>query len=174
MSKTIFLIILEFLQLVTFSQTGNDKKKEDKSYRSQIFGEGAGPGVMISINYEKKIGQGKSFIAVRGGTGLVIFSGFGNTGFTIPLGLSYIHRERLSYELGGGLAPLILTGKNNSGTELLIYSLIGYRYVFRDSPLIGRIFFSPLFVKKGSIISSNFEIKGQFIPYGGISLGVAF
>ena len=158
----------------TFSQNNSNSEKKSYNYQSQIFGEVAGPGIMISINYEKKLGYQKSGMAVRGGTGFIVFPGFGNGGLTFPLGVSYILSKKQFYEFGCGITSLILIGKNNSGNELLLYSLIGYRYIFKDAPLIGSVFFSPLFVKKGSVISSNFDIKGQFIPYGGISLGIVF
>jgi len=44
--------------------------------------------------------------------------------------------------------------------------------VFRNFPLIGRIFFSPLFARKGSLAGSNLDTSGNFVPYGGIRIGI--
>jgi hypothetical protein len=169
--KKIFLCFICLLSfLVSFSQIENVKEKE-RFHQSQVFFEGGGPGISLSANYEKSFWKEKNGIGFRAGTGIVPF--ISTAGLTIPVGFNYVHGRKHSFELGFGATPLIFTGKNSDDSELLLYFLTGYRQLFFNGDVIGRMLFSPFLAREGSIFASNLDIKGKFIPYGGISLGFA-
>lgn len=114
--------------------------------------------------------KNKNGLALSAGAGVLPFPGSG--AITIPFGLRYLHGEKYCYELGVGITPIVFTSKNSSDTEWPLHLLIGCRSFFLDGSLIGRIFFSPFIVKKESVFASNLDMKGNFIPYGGLSLGI--
>src|SRR6188768_653430 len=71
--KTITLYLISFFAcLVSFSQMQN-VKEEEKHQQSQIFGEVSGPGVGLSVNYEKIYWKGKDGFAFCAGVGLCPF-----------------------------------------------------------------------------------------------------
>lgn len=93
------------------------------------------------------------------------------TGF--PVTVNYLPGERNSHlELGAGLVPVIVTfngqvlffGNRVRGKEIAILETvtIGYRYQPTSGGFVLRIGFTPLF---------NLE---KILPWGGISIGVAF
>jgi hypothetical protein len=167
--KTAVLFFILLLALDSVSQTLNAKPM-GTYHRSQLFGEAAGTGVGLSLHYESMYWRGKNGIGFSAGGGLCPF--IDAAAITIPFGLDYVYGNKYGFELGFGSTPLIFTGEYASDSEWMLYFLGGYRQSLLDGDLIGRIFFSPFLAKEGSILASNLDVKGKFIPYGGVSLGI--
>ncbi|MGZ3924323.1 MAG: hypothetical protein ACXVBJ_11185 [Flavisolibacter sp.] len=147
-----------------------DATPYERSCQSQLFGEASGPGVGLSLNYEKLFWKANNGVGFSAGAGLCPF--IDAAAITIPFGLNYVHGRKYAFELGAGSTPLVFTGAYSSDSEWMFYLLGGYRQLLLKGDVIGRIFFSPFLAKKGSILASNLDVKGGFIPYGGISLGL--
>ena len=167
--KTAFLFftVLIFHHSVSHAQETDAKAR---SQESQLFGEASGPGVGLSLNYEKLFWKGRNGIGFSAGTGLCPF--IDAAAITVPFRLSYVHGKKHAFELGFGSTPLVFTGKYSSDSEWMVYFLGGYRRLLLNGDVVGRIFFSPFIAKEGSLLASNLGVNGKFIPYGGLSLGV--
>jgi len=166
--KTIALCVA-FLFSVYSACHSQDAISHERFRESQLFGEASGPGVGLSLNYQKLFWIANNGIGFSAGAGLCPF--IDAAAITLPFGLNYVHGKKHAFELGIGSTPLIFTGEYSSDSEWMFYCLGGYRF-FLNGNLIGRIFFSPFLAKEGSILASNLDVKGKFIPYGGISLGI--
>lgn len=144
--------------------------------RNAIYAELLGPGILYSINYDYRItpnfGLRAGFSQWAVPAILVLVNGsMGFTGF--PVTANYLSGEGSSHlELGAGIVPTILSidgeevflGSKVRDRETVVLETltIGYRFQGVDGGLVFRIAFTPLLV------------LDRFLPFGGISLGVAF
>jgi hypothetical protein len=170
MKTAVLFLILTLASLLSIAQTGN-KQPQDRHTGSQLFGEAAGTGVGLSLNYERIYWRGNNGLGFSAGAGLCPF--IDAAALTLPFGLNYVHGKKYGLELGFGSTPLIFSGEYSSDSEWMLYFLGGYRQSFLEGDVIGRIFFSPFLAKESSILASNLDVKGKLVPYGGISLGIA-
>ena len=134
-----------------------------------LFLEVGGPGLAISLNYDKRFSDDK-----RDGWGFRIGTGYfgdgGNTVFTIPFQVNYLIGSGSNFfELGAGTTFLNSTGDNTGKTFIfdrvtgfIGTATIGYRYQPETSSFNFRIGFVPIFSDEG------------ITPAGGISIGYTF
>lgn len=134
-----------------------------------LFLEVGGPGLAISLNYDKRFSDDK-----RNGWGFRIGTGYfgdgGNTVFTIPFQVNYLMGSGSNlFEVGAGTTFLNSTGDNTGKTFIfdrvtgfIGTATIGYRYQPQTSSLNFRIGFVPIFSDEG------------ITPAGGISIGYTF
>jgi hypothetical protein len=154
---TVFITKTDTVLIITPKHTSN----------RILFLELGGPGLAISLNYDRRFSGGKEGWGYRVGMGY--FGDGGNTVFTIPLQINYLIGSNGKYfEFGGGTTFLNTTGDNTGKTFIfdrvtgfIGTATIGVRYEPEKS-LNFRIGFVPIF--------SNYEI----IYAGGFSVGCTF
>ena len=137
-----------------------------KPARNAIYIELAGPGVLYSMNYERRI---TDHLGVRAGVSLwsidsldLILLQIKNFKYrSFPVMITYLIGKRASHlELGLGIQPTFLEGdfdvfyfihsnEKSKGKAILGLSTIGYRYQKKESGLIFRIGVSPVFASSG-------------------------
>lgn len=150
-------------------------------FSKNIFVEGLGNGVLISVNYDMRLKKGvPNGLGVRGGIGGGSLEGTSQDGdyidlsmITIPLGVNYlIGSKRSFFEAGLGITPIyvnantvILEGDLYSGTGwgVLGFLNLGYRFQPIRRGVMFRADWTPAFGK-----------PGFFGRYFGLSLGIGF
>jgi len=143
--------------------------------RDAIYAEGFGPGILYSINCDHRFTPNFSLRVGFTTWSLPAFALLvaGELKFTaFPIMVNYLTGQGDHHlELGIGLVPAVIsfqgeeiffgTAHQNRANVLLGAATIGYRMQPRDSGVIFRIGFTPLFTFK------------EFVPWAGLSLGVA-
>lgn len=133
-------------------------------HAQSVYAEIGGPG-LASINFDTRFGRSESGIGGRIGVGG--FSVDGDGIVTIPIGLNYlIGKDHKNYfELGAGVTPLFLSGKDISGnfSSTFGHLWIGYRLQPQNGGFTFRAGICPIFG------------NGFFVPYyAGLSFGYKF
>ena len=147
---------------LSFTQEIQNEKKLNCDYEACncVFVELAGNGVFLSLNVEHLFSRK---FGLRAGVGATY-----GAGVSIPLLVSWYNGEERKFELGIGLTfmPLVAEGSIFGGSKqpLLITSAIAVKFQPRFGGLMVRFAATPLY---------NISIN-RFIPYGGVSIGVAF
>jgi hypothetical protein len=152
-----------------------DEEEIVKPVKNVIYFELGGPGLLYSINYERKftdrlwgrVGAGYFFIMGSANIGIQYLFGDGPWHFESGIGFS------------GGYMEDIFTGftinfgknednneENGSDREYMAYynTTIGLRYQKKEQGIFFKVGFTPL-------ITLNFR---HAMPYGGLSFGVTF
>ena len=137
-----------------------------------IFFEIGGPG-LASINYDMRFQKTEAGFGGRIGVGgFSISDGYGKASAVfIPIGVNYLlgKDERNYFEIGGGITPVFLSGKNSDNTSSDNFTStfghlnFGYRLQPKNGGFLFRAAMVPVFG------------KGYFIPYYfGLSFGYKF
>lgn len=179
--KSLLLTTFTFLCLFSFGQnTPSDKKVINQSF----YGELGGPGILFSVNYDRRFTQSKFGIGGRAGLGFV--SGYSDTFdpstgsyrngkyrsvVTVPVQVNYLFGKETSVnalEIGAGATYLghrtnLLDFDNNDNQpHFLGTASFMYRRMPKDGGFSWRIGFTPLFA------------NGYIQPFGAVSLGYNF
>jgi hypothetical protein len=99
MKTAVLFLILTLASLLSIAQTGN-KQPQDRHTGSRLFGEAAGTGVGLSLNYESIYWRGNNGLGFSAGAGLCPF--IDAAALTIPFGLNYVHGKKYCLEFGFG------------------------------------------------------------------------
>ena len=174
MNRTLPLLVL---LTVLPARTAFAQHEEAEYTRHSLYFELFGQGIFYSVNYEFRFSPAVS--ARIGFTSWTLPSffvlGIGDVNIkAVPVTMSYLTGEGNShFELGAGAIMYSasvegnwLWGTSNAGAHtesgVLGTATIGYRYQPTRSGLLFKIGFTPIFSDRG------------LLPFGGLSLGVAF
>jgi len=161
MKKPVILLLVFIFCLVSFSSSSAQQR------RDSVFVEVMGSGLMASIHYEHLFTENLGLNAGVGGY-CAIMAG----GISLPVTVTYLIGEgNHKLELGAGAVYASIDADfldededpifNLDDDTLLGTGFLGYRYV-SDAGFLFRAGFTPFFY------------DGNFIPYGGLSLGYSF
>ena len=164
-STASFILVFILIGIeITIAQDTNINFK-----KNQLYLELGGNGLVYSINYERLLSEN---FTLRGGFGItpgLIFAE--GTFIHIPITASYLIGSKSSkFETGLGVTYFAGTDIKvfglDAGDQSLIFltGIIGYRYT-SPGGFVFRILFTPLY---------NSETEPEFLPYFGLSLGIAF
>jgi len=118
-----------------------------------VYTELLGQGILLSVNYDRRLGE---HISVRAGVAVV------GLGFGVPVSVSFLSSGDHKFEMGAGLLYATATNGFEKIEGVAGSANIGYRYQPRDGGFMFRIGFTPLL---GS---------GGLLPWGGASFGICF
>jgi hypothetical protein len=174
---TLFAIGLVTLMILSSSASPlAAQENSNECSRNAIFVEGFGPGLLYSINYDRRLFPD---ISVRAGVSYWVLPGIfflvagGITIWDFPITVNYLIGKDASHiELGIGAVPAfaslhgheLLFGEDVSGSAIAVYGTgtIAYRFQPNEGGIFFRIGFTPIFTFK------------DFVPWGGISFGGTF
>jgi hypothetical protein len=152
-----------------------DKKEFTEPVRNVVYLELGGPGLLYSINYERKF---TDRLWVRAGAGYFFIMGSANIGIQYLFGDGPWHFES-GIGVSGAFMEDILTGftinfgqnednneENGSDREYMAYynTTIGLRYQKKEQNIFFKVGFTPL-------VTINLR---RAVPFGGLSFGVTF
>jgi len=157
------LVILILLFSVYFAYAQQDTTVSESSYFSKRKGNEidiglGGNGLILSLNYDRLLFQGKNYFTdLRIGASYFIF------GYGMPVSFSVNFGRKHYIELGAGA----LFGHAcffGCGNFYIVYPMLGYRFQKPDGGITFRVY---------GLILANFVDK-IYNPYAGISIGYAF
>ncbi len=182
--KLFYLAVLSFFSLNALAQ--NNSGSENKVINQSFYGELGGPGILFSMNYDRRFTKSKFGIGGRAGLGFVsgytddyvydpngnyYTSGRNRSVVTVPVQINYLFGKENSVnalEIGAGAT--FLGRKSNfldftdrgDDPQVLGTAAFMYRRIPKDGGFSWRLGFTPLFA------------NGYIQPFGAASLGYNF
>jgi hypothetical protein len=165
-----FILSLLFVcsSLSGFTQIDTVRYDRYRAAKNCVYGELAGSGYLLSVNYERTLWMNESFsFNARIGVGTALFIN------AIPtLGLNATYGKKANkLEVGFNAIRTYTFGiMGGESTYLMGNPLVGYRYQ-KANGFLFRATFCPFFPLYDP---DNWLQSRLFIPYGGLSVGYAF